>query len=95
MIKTVEDLKIKYKNYSDVNGKIRREIKTGTCIPIIRGLYETDKTTPGYYLSSYIYGPSYLAFDNALFYYEMIPERVANNTLATYNKQKTKKYYCI
>ncbi len=53
------------------------------------------KNTQGFYLSSYIYGPSYLAFDNALFYYEMIPERVANNTLATYNKQKTKKYYCI
>ena len=92
MIKTVEDLKIKYKNYSDVNGKIRREIKVGTYIPIIRGLYETDKTTPGYYLSSYICGPSYLSFDYALSYYGMIPERVTNYTLATYNKQKTKKY---
>ncbi len=39
MIKTIEDLKIKYKNYSDVNGKIRREIKDGKCIPIIRGVY--------------------------------------------------------
>jgi hypothetical protein len=92
MIKTIEDLKIQYKDFSDVNGKIRREIKTGTYIPIIRGLYETDKTTPGYYLSSYIYGPSYLSFDYALSYYGMIPERVTNYTSATYNKHKTKKY---
>lgn len=92
MIKTIEDLKIQYKNYGDINGKIRREIKDGTYIPIIRGLYETDKSTPGYYLSSYIYGPSYLSFDYALSYYGMIPERVTNYTLATYNKQKTKKY---
>ena len=92
MIKTIEDLKLQYKNYSDINGKIRREIKDGKYIPIIRGLYETDKTTPGYYLSSYIYGPSYLSFDYSLSYYGMIPERVTNYTLATYNKQKTKKY---
>ncbi len=92
MIKTVENLKIKYKNYSDINGKIRREIMAGKYIPIIRGLYETDKTIPGYYLASYIYGPSYLSFDYALSYYGMIPERVTNYTSATYNKQKTKKY---
>lgn len=92
MIKTIEDLKLKYKDFCDVNGKIRREIKLGTYIPIIRGLYETDNTTPGYYLSSYIYGPSYLSFDYALSYYGMIPERVSNYTSATYNKQKTKKY---
>jgi len=92
MIKTIEDLKIIYKDYSDIGGKIKREIKEGTYIPIIRGLYETNKNTPGYYLSSYIYGPSYLSFDYALFYYGMIPERVTTYTLATYNKQKTKKY---
>jgi len=92
VIKTIEDLKIEYKEYSDVNGKIRREIRKGTYIPIIRGLYETNKTTPGYYLSSYIYGPSYLSFDYALSFYGMIPERVTNYILATFNKQKTKKY---
>jgi len=92
MIKTIEDLKLQYKNYSDINGKIRRAIKDGKYIPIIRGLYETEKTTPGYYLSAYIYGPSYLSFDYALAYYGMIPERVANYTSATYSKQKTKKY---
>jgi predicted transcriptional regulator of viral defense system len=92
MINTIHDLKLQYKSYSDINGKIRREIRDGKYIPIIRGLYETDRTTPGYYLSAYIYGPSYLSFDYALSYYGMIPERVTSYTLATYNKQKTKKY---
>ena len=44
MIKTIEDLKIKYEDYSDVRGKIQREIKSGTYIPIIRGLIEANDT---------------------------------------------------
>jgi len=92
MIKTIENLKIAYKDYQDIQGKIKREIKKGTYIPIVRGLYETNVNTPGYCLSAYIYGPSYLSYDYALFYYGMIPERVTTYTLATYNKQKTKKY---
>jgi len=92
VIKTIEYLKEKYKEYSDIQGKIRREVNEGIYIPVVRGLYETDKNTPGYYLASYIYGPSYLSFEFALSYYGMIPERVSNYTLATYNKRKTKTY---
>ncbi|MFA7560949.1 MAG: hypothetical protein WCY80_02455 [Candidatus Izemoplasmatales bacterium] len=92
MIKTIEELKELYESYSDVQGKIRRDVKDGKLTHIVRGLYETDKNTPGHYLPSYIYGPSYLSFDYALFYYGFIPERVTTYTSATYNKHKTKKY---
>lgn len=92
MIITIEELKMKYSQYSDIEGKIRREVKQWKYIPVVRGLYETNKNTPGYYLASYIYGPSYLSFEYALSYYGLIPERVPTYTLATYNKRKTKTY---
>jgi len=92
MIKTIEDLKIEYKEYSDINGKIRRDIHYGKYIPVIRGIYETNENTPGYFLSSYIYGPSYLSFEYALSFYGIIPERVNNYTMATFNKRKKKTY---
>ena len=92
MVITIEELKMKYNYYSDIQGKIRREVKKGKYIPIVRGLYETNKNTPGYYLASYIYGPSYLSFEFALSYYGLIPERVSTYTLATYNKRKSKTY---
>jgi predicted transcriptional regulator of viral defense system len=92
MVVTIEDLKMKYNQFSDIQGKIRREVKQGKYIPIVRGLYETNENTPGYYLASYIYGPSYLSFEFALSYYGLIPERVSTYTLATYNKRKSKTY---
>ncbi len=93
MILTIADLKIKYHHFSDIQGKIHREIKDGKYIQLIRGLYETNKETPGYYLASYIYGPSYLSFDYALYYYGLIPEKVTTYTSATFNKRKTKSYH--
>jgi len=92
MIVTIEELKIKFKDYSDIQGKIKREVEQGKYVPVIRGLYETNRNTPGYFLSSYIYGPSYLSFDYALSYYGLIPERVTLYTSATFNKRKSKTY---
>ena len=92
MIVTVEDLKIKYANYMDINGKIKRDISKGEIFSLVRGLYETDKNVSRLYLPSYIYGPSYISFDTALSYYGIIPEAVYIYTSATFNKRKTKRY---
>lgn len=93
MILSQEDLKIKYKDFSDVKGKVRREVALGNLIPLVRGLYETDETISGKYLAGHIYGPSYLSFDYALSSYSLIPEAVFNTfTSATYKKSKTKTY---
>lgn len=93
MILSQEDLKIKYKEYSDVKGKVRREVAAGNLIPLMRGLYETDVTVSGKYLAGHIYGPSYLSFDYALSVYSLIPETVFNTfTSATFKKSKSKTY---
>ena len=93
MIITMQQLKEKYKEYSDIKGKVSREIKNGTLIPIVKGIYETDKNTSGYKLSQFIYGPSYLSFDYVLYINGVIPEAIYKTyTCATFNKKKIKKY---
>ena len=92
MIITTLDLKVKYKNYTDINGKIKRDIDKGILFPLVKGIYETNSYTDGYLLSSYIYGPSYLSFEYALSFHNIIPERVVVYTNATFNKRKSKTY---
>jgi len=93
MIYTIQDLLSQNKNYSDIRGKISRDLRDGKIIQIKKGLYESDKNTPGHYLASYIYGPSYLSFDYVLSKNGLIPEGVYKTyTSATFKKNKKKKY---
>ena len=93
MIQTFDDLELKYKDYTDIKGKICRDINSGRLIAITRGLYETEASTPGKYLAGRICGPSYLSFDYALASYGLIPEAVYNTyTSATFQKRKAKTY---
>lgn len=92
MVLTNDIIKENLKEYSNKNTKICREIKKGNLIKIINGLYETDSSVNGYLLAGSIYGPSYLSFDFALYYYGLIPEKVTAFTSATCNKKKKKIY---
>ena len=78
--------------YSAPANKLGRMVKEGSCTQIVKGLYETEKMTPGYLLAGSIYGPSYLSFDFALSRYGLIPEAVYVFTSATFEKKKAKKY---
>lgn len=92
MLITNNIIKNKLENYSNKNNKISRDIANGKLIKIKNGLYETDPNISGYLLSSSIYGPSYLSFEFALYYYGLIPEKVVVYTNATFGKRKKKKY---
>lgn len=92
MIKTYRILLNELNNYEAPDNKLERMVKEGEITPIVRGLYETEKTTSGYLLAGSIYGPSYLSFDYALSYYGLIPEAVYVFTSATFEKRKKKKY---
>lgn len=92
MLYSFDDLCLKFGDYTDVKGKIRREIKAGNLTVVSRGLYETNSDASGKYLAGRIYGPSYLSFDYALAAYSLIPEAVYAFTSATFRKNKTKKY---
>lgn len=80
--------------YSSPKSKLTTMIKSGEVIKIRRGLYLAGdnlsysvKT-----LANMIYGPSYLSFEYALSFYNLIPEKVKVITSASYNKNKTRKY---
>ena len=79
-------------NFKAPKNKLARMVNDGVFIPVVKGLYETDKTIPGYFLANSIYGPSYLSFDFALAYYGLIPEAVYTFTSATFEKNRTKRY---
>lgn len=92
MILTNDIIKTNLKEYSNKNTKICRDVKNGNLIKIVNGLYETNSSVNGYLLAGSIYGPSYLSFDFALYYYGLIPEKVTAFTSATCNKKKKKTY---
>jgi hypothetical protein len=72
--------------------KLRQMTLRGEIFKIIRGLYETDRNTPGEVLAGAIYGPSYLSFEYALSRHGLIPERVNLFTSASFQKNKNKLY---
>ena len=90
MIQTTSMLLTQLQDYANPNTKLARLVKAGNYYPIVNGLYETEKDTPGYILAGSIYGPSYLSFDFALAYHGLIPEMVFTFTSATFEKKKKK-----
>ena len=74
--------------------KIKRLLKQGKLIHIRRGLYvismgrnQRFEVHP-FELSQFIYGPSYVSFQSALEYYQLIPEAVITITCATGKRSK-------
>ena len=92
MIATTAIILNELSQYASPADKLARMVQKGIYRPIVKGLYETDKSTPGYLLAGSIYGPSYLSFEFALAFYGMIPEAVYTFTSATFEKKRKKKY---
>lgn len=92
MIKTTSMLLQETADYANPPAKIRRMVQGGQLVQITKGLYETDRTTPGHYLAGAIYGPSYLSFEFALSWHNLIPETVRVFSSATCGKGRKKRY---
>ena len=92
MIITTSLLKEKYKNYVNPLDKIKRDTDSGVLIRLTRGVYETDSSVNPCFLASSILSPSYLSFDWALSYYDLIPEKVFSITSASLNIRKNKTF---
>lgn len=72
--------------------EILYEVEKGKLFRLKRGLYTNDKIVDVEYLSSLIYGPSYISFEYACSYYGLIPEDCFVITCAVTKKNKTKIY---
>lgn len=91
-IYTNQIIKSQLSNYSNKNDKIKRDIKANKLIRLKRGMYENSMVASKFVIASNLYGPSYLSFDYALYYYGLIPEKVVTYTSATYDKKKKKQF---
>lgn len=92
MIRTAAMLQEELFEYGAPRNKISRMINSGELIPLVRGLYETDRNCSAHAIAGCIYGPSYISFEYALAYHGLIPERVNVVTSATFGKRKYKSY---
>lgn len=92
MIKTTAMLLEELKEYASPANKLARMVANGDYVQVVKGIYETDRTVPGYLLAGSIYGPSYISFEYALSHHGLIPEAVYTITCASFEKKKKKKY---
>ena len=93
MIYDFQNLRIKYKEYSNIYQKINNECKKGILVKIKRGLYTDDLYNDKEVIANICYNPSYISFEYALSYYGVIPEVVSTFTSATFGKKNNKIYH--
>lgn len=79
-------------HYDNPRTKLQRLVRDGAYIPVVRGLYETDRNVGGHLLAGVIRNPSYLSFEYSLWYHGLIPESVKVYTSATTCTHRTKRY---
>lgn len=92
MIYDVQTLKVIYSDYSNINQKISLETKKGRLIRVKRGLYSDNIKVDAPVIANICYSPSYISFEYALSYYNLIPEHVSMYTSACFDKKNSKKY---
>ena len=82
------------KDYQSPKAKITTMIKSGEIIRVRRGLYVPGrgKSYSLKTLANRIYGPSYISFEYALSYYNLIPEKVTTMISASLAKNKRKEF---
>jgi predicted transcriptional regulator of viral defense system len=85
----------RYKEYASPKSKITQMVQSGVLLKIRRGLYlESQKSSYSVKtLANLICYPSYISFEYALSFYNMIPERVVNITSASFQKNKNKIFH--
>ena len=93
MIKTADNLINEFtKEYAQPYHRLSILEKKGEIFPLKRGLYETEKNVDPLSLAAAIVGPSYLSFQTALSYYDLIPERTPTIMSATLSLHKRKRF---
>ena len=92
MIYNIEELKHKYSNCDNIFQKIKGEISKANLYKIKRGLYSDSLNENRFFIANAILSPSYVSFETALSFYNLIPEMVVSIKSATYCVNKTKSY---
>lgn len=75
MLKTRDYIMYELRDYASPKAKLTQMIKKGEIIQIVRGVYAMSSADPHLPAASMIYSPSYISFETALSFHQMIPER--------------------
>ena len=92
MLKTRDYLMYELRSYASPKSKLTQMIKNGQIIQIARGVYATSFEDPRLPAASMIHSPSYISFETALAYHQMIPERVHEVKSAGFRLHKQKAF---
>lgn len=92
MLKTRDLIMYELKEYASPRSKLTQMIQKDEVTKIVRGVYSTDKDDPRLPVASMIYSPSYISFETALDYYQMIPERTYEIMSAGFRLNKNKHF---
>ena len=90
MLKTRNLIMFELREYASPKAKLTQMIKSGEVIQICRGVYCTSKDDPHLPIASMIQSPSYISFETALSYYQLIPERTHTIMSAGFRLNKEK-----
>ncbi|MFA6645697.1 MAG: hypothetical protein WCS59_01135 [Sphaerochaetaceae bacterium] len=90
MLKTRDLIMNELQSYASPKAKLTQMIKRGEIIQICRGVYSTLDTDPRLPVASMIYSPSYISFETALAYHQLIPERTHAIMSAAFRLTKEK-----
>lgn len=92
---TDDDLKIIFhdKELSQIHNSLSYHLKNGHIKKYKRGVYSLESANKTnviskFVLSNFLYGPSYVSFESALSYYNLIPEAVYETTAACIQEKK-------
>ena len=92
MLKTRDLIMYELREYASPKSKLTQMIKKGEVTQIVRGVYSTAKDDPHLPVASMIYSPSYISFETALDYHQMIPERTYAVKCAGFRLNKNKHF---
>jgi len=92
MLKTRDLIMHELRAYASPKSKLTQMIKKGEVIQIVRGVYSTSQDEPRLPVASMIYSPSYISFETALDYHQMIPERTYEVTCVGFLLTKNKHF---
>lgn len=86
---TAEELMALFQEYTNPRDLMARLVKKGKLIRLKNGFFLlAEKTVPYEQIANRLYAPSYLSFDSALFYYQMLPEKGEGVTSACLGRIK-------
>lgn len=88
MIKTALQLQTELEGYASPKSKISQMIKKREIFRVRRGVYVTSLQDPKFPVASVLRSPSYISFQTALSYHQIIPERAHAIMSAGFNLDK-------